>query len=99
MPTIKQTDSNAVSIHGNIARIDEYDDLRHIVLPMVELGAKSLHFHFEGTLLLSSSALGFLLRLVRQDKIEINFYIDNPEFDHFIQNMHLHQHFKIHQSF
>lgn len=74
MEIIKSSQSE-LTIVGNIKTIDDYQAIRSATKALVDAGTIQITYIMKDSLSMTSSVIGYLVKLVRHDKVQINIQI------------------------
>lgn len=74
MEIIKNS-QNELTILGNIKTIDDYQAIRTATMALVNGGSTQIVYVMQDSLAMTSSVIGFLVKLVRHDKIQVSIQV------------------------
>jgi len=77
--------NNEVIVSGNVISISDYWLIKENVINLVEKGHKEIIITFNDAELLSSSVIGFFLKLTLKDKINLKIKVKNPQLYSFME--------------
>ncbi|GAB1535474.1 hypothetical protein ADMFC3_11050 [Geovibrio sp. ADMFC3] len=84
-----------VEIKGNIKTLENYMTIKEVVQSMVDRGADSITFIIEDSLSMTSSVIGYLMKLVNVDRIHIHMYIGDDRLIDLMEELSLVQVFGV----
>ena len=87
--------NNEVIVSGDVVSISDYWLIKEKVINLVEKGHKEIIITFNDAEFLSSSIIGFFLKLVLKDRINLKLKAKNPQFRSFMEILGLVKTFQI----
>ncbi|MBO8143945.1 MAG: hypothetical protein H0Z16_05100 [Thermodesulfobacterium sp.] len=87
--------NNEVIVSGDVVSISDYWLIKEKVINLVEKGNKEIIITFNDAEFLSSSIIGFFLKLVLKDRINLKLKAKNPQFRSFMEILGLVKTFQI----
>ena len=86
---IVRTEANGVTITGNIKTTADYLEIRKMVMEMVDMGCTKLTVRIHESLSMPSSVIGFFVKLVNRDKVEMRMLIQDPRLVELLEELNL----------
>jgi len=68
---IEQSGNREVIITGNIKSVDDSILIKNTINDLVAQGSRSIHLKIKDSLSLTSTAIGFLMKLVHQQRVQL----------------------------
>ena len=65
-------ENGSVKIEGNVTSIDDYVNIKNVFQELADRGVKEIDIFFLDSVSITSSVIGFMLKLVNVDKIRLN---------------------------
>jgi hypothetical protein len=69
--TIRTTGDSEVTVSGNIKSIEDYQAIKEVVRDLVKKGRQAIVVNIPDSLSMTSSVIGFFLKLIYSDNIKI----------------------------
>ncbi len=83
------TGPSEVTITGNIKTIEDYLDIKKVMKKMIEEGVDSISIKIPDSASITSALIGFLLRLVHEDRVKLSVYVRNDKLFNLFEVMNL----------
>lgn len=83
------TGPSEITIFGNIKTIEDYLETKKILNDLVEGGADSITIKIPDSISITSALIGYLLRLVYEDKVNLAVYVKNDKLFNLLEVMNL----------
>ncbi|MBO8143669.1 MAG: hypothetical protein H0Z16_03665 [Thermodesulfobacterium sp.] len=87
--------NNEVIVSGDVVSISDYWLIKEKVINLVEKGNKEIIITFNDAEFLSSSIIGFFLKLTLKDKINLKVKVKNPQLYSFMEILGLIKTFQV----
>ena len=84
-----------VTIGGDIKSIDDYQEIKKMIKGIVAQGARNITFKIPDSISITSSVIGFLLKLVKGDGIVVTLEVKHKELYRTLQILKLQDVFKV----
>lgn len=92
---IEQRGSNELVITGNIKSIEDSQDIKKAIQTLQEKGAKSVLLRVMDSFSMTSTVIGYLMKLVNIDKLTISLVIGDPRLYQLLEELSLLQAFNV----
>jgi anti-anti-sigma regulatory factor len=94
---LKVSGTAEVTIDGDIKSMDDYQEIKKMIKGIVARGARNVTIRISDSVTIPSSVIGYLLKLVRGDGIEIAVEVWSKELYRTLQILKLLDVFKVSQ--
>lgn len=91
---IVYVENGTVNIEGNITSIDDYLTIKNVFQELAAGGAKEISIFFINSVSITSSVIGFMLKLVNIDKIRLNVITGDKRLLHLLEELDLREVFR-----
>jgi len=81
--------STELTITGNIKTTADYLAIRKLVTELVEAGASRLTVRIRESFSMPSSVIGFFVKLINRDKIQVTMLIQDPRLLELLEELNL----------
>lgn len=92
---IEQRGNNELVITGNIKSIEDSQDIKKAIQALQEKGAKSVLLRVIDSFSMTSTVIGYLMKLVNIDKLTISLVIGDPRLYQLLEELSLLQAFNV----
>jgi ribosomal protein S17E len=92
---IKVTGANDIEIYGNITTLADYQENKRVVAVLVRDNNKRLKIHIKEAFSITSSVIGFFLKLVYQDGIDLSLEIADERLVGLLEDLRLSDAFNV----
>lgn len=72
---VKTTGESEITVVGNIKTIEDYQAIKTMVKNMVDKGKQTITVKIPDSLSMTSSVIGFFLKLIYGDNVKISMYV------------------------
>ena len=86
---LTSTGEHELTIQGNIKTVDDYMEIREAATRLVSSGTRTLHFRIEDSFSMPSAVIGFLVKLVNRDKVQVSMDIRDQRLFELLQELSL----------
>jgi hypothetical protein len=86
---LARTSATELTITGNIKTTADYLAIRQEVTEMVEAGAGALTLHIDECFSMTSSVIGFFVKLIQRDRIRVAMAIEDRRLLELLQELSL----------
>lgn len=86
---IKILGSNEIEVLGNISTVTDYQEIKHVVTDMLRNSDKSLVISIKDAFSITSSVIGFFLKLVYQDNVHLELKISDNRLLRLLEELRL----------
>jgi hypothetical protein len=86
---------NELTISGNIKSIEDSAAIKDAVTALKEKGATSMHLMIQESFSMTSTVIGFLMKLVNIDKIRVTLVVGDARLYHLLDELSLQQVFNV----
>lgn len=76
--TITNSGTNEFTISGDIKTISDYQEIKSAIQAQVDKGANSLDVKINDSQTITSSVVGYLMKLVNLNNVKVTLHIKNP---------------------
>lgn len=83
------TGPSEVTIVGNIKTIEDYLDIKKVMKEMIGGGIDSISIKIPDSISITSALIGFLLRLVHEDRVKLTVYVKKDKLFNLFEVMNL----------
>jgi|GEM_PF-2009025 len=90
-----ETKGNELVITGNIKSVEDSVKIKESIVGMMTQGVKNVQLRIMDSLLLTSTAIGFLTKLVHQDELKVSITVGDPRLYLLLEELHLLQKFNV----
>jgi hypothetical protein len=88
-------EENSVKIKGNIKSIDDYLTVKNSLQELVDSGCRSIDICFLDSVSITSSIIGYMLKLINIDKIELTVAAGDKKLITLMEELELHNVFSV----
>lgn len=92
---LQVTGPTEITINKNIKSIEDYQLIRKAVLSMVENGSNAVTLKIPESLSMTSSVIGFFIKLIRQDQKKVAMYIGDRRLQELLDELNLTETFNV----
>lgn len=86
---VKATGTSEITITGNIQSIEDYQEIKDVVREMMNKGLTSITIRIPDSLSMPSSVIGFLLKLVHVDNINLTILVKDDRLFNLMEILNL----------
>ncbi len=90
-----QRQGSEIVITGNIKNTSDYQSIKDNVNALVQSGAKSIIVKTPESFSMTSSVIGFFIKVIFQDKVSIHVYVKDDRLYSLIEDLNLIETFKV----
>lgn len=90
-----QRQGSEIVITGNIKNTSDYQSIKDNVNALVQSGAKSIIFKTPESFSMTSSVIGFFIKVIFQDKVSIHVYVKDDRLYSLLEDLNLIETFKV----
>ncbi|MEF3254549.1 MAG: hypothetical protein K6348_03140 [Deferribacterales bacterium] len=87
--SLEKIGGNGINIYGNISSIDDYAKIRDFIKDVIDSGNNIITIKILDSKTVTSSLLGYFMKLVNHDKIKITLEVVSQELYNSLSAMHL----------
>jgi adenosine deaminase len=87
-------EDDTVKIEGNITSIDDYLSIKNVFQDFVNNGVKEINIFFIDAVSITSSVIGFMLKLINIDKVSLTVVTGDKRLLHLFDELELSEVFK-----
>ncbi len=91
---IRKTGSEIV-ISGNIKNTADYQTIKDNINELIQSGSKSIIIKTPESFSMTSSVIGFLIKVIFQDKVSIHVYVKDDRLYSLLEDLNLIETFKV----
>ncbi|MBF0329188.1 MAG: hypothetical protein HQL10_08515 [Nitrospirae bacterium] len=84
-----KTSGSELTITGNIKSIEDYLEIKKAVRVLIDGGAQAITVKIPESLSMTSSVIGFFLKLVRADNIKIDMFVKDDRLMSLLDTLNL----------
>ncbi len=88
-------EENNVKIKGNIKSIDDYLAVKNALQELADKGVRSIDVCFTDSVSITSSMIGFMLKLINVDKIDLRILAGDKKLIALLEELELHGIFRV----
>jgi hypothetical protein len=92
---IKKNGSNELTISGNIKSIEDSAEIKEVTLALIKEGATNLHFNIQDSFSMTSTVIGFLMKVVNVDNVRITLVVGDGRLYQLLEELSLLQAFNV----
>lgn len=92
------TGPSEIFIRGNIKSIENYQDIKKAVQSLVEKGAGNITVNIPDSLSMTSSVIGFFVKLIRGDSVKVTMYVRDRRLYEILEELNLLEIFGVRMS-
>ena len=92
---IEKTGSNELTIRGNIKSIDDSTQIKEAVGALKDAGAGSILLRIEDSFSMTSTVIGFLMKLVNIDQLKVTLLLTDRRLHQLLDELNLVQPFNV----
>ena len=92
---IERKGSNEVIITGNIKSVDDSIRIKETIGSLMAQGSRSIQLRIVDSLSLTSTAIGFLMKIVHQDKVQLSITVSDRRLYTLLEELALLQKFNV----
>jgi hypothetical protein len=92
---IEKTGSSELTISGNIKSIEDGTAIKEALTALKDGGATSVQLMIRDSFSMTSTVIGFLMKLVNIDKIRVTLYVGDPRLHQLLEELSLEQAFNV----
>jgi adenosine deaminase len=89
------SENGSIQISGNIKSIDDYLAIKSSFQELVDAGHRKIDVSFVNSVSITSSVIGFMLKLVNVDKVDLNVYAGDRKLIALMEELDLQEVFKV----
>jgi hypothetical protein len=78
---LKVTGPAEVTIGGDMKSMEDYQEIKNVIRGMIEKGNRGITLKMPDSITMTSSVIGYLLKLVRGDGIEVKVEVKEELYD------------------
>jgi predicted aldo/keto reductase-like oxidoreductase len=78
-----------ISISGNIKTITDYQDIKRVVKEQMEKGINNIDVKIVESFSITSSVVGFFLKVINKDKVQLNLYVKDDRLFKILNDLNL----------
>jgi len=86
---IESCSGNEIVISGNIKNFDDYTNIKSAVERLISGGTSSLSIKLTESLSMTSSVIGFLIKVINIDKISVRLYVKDERLYSLLDELNL----------
>ena len=86
---IKASGTNEVSIIGNIKTMADYQDIKRVMQEQIEAGANALTVKIPDSFSITSSVIGYFLKVINKDGITLSLQIKDERLMKILKDLNL----------
>jgi hypothetical protein len=86
---------NELIITGNIKSVEDSVKIKETISSMMAQGVKNVQMRIMDSLLLTSTAIGFLTKLIHQDELKVSIAVGDPRLYLLLEELHLLKKFNV----
>ena len=90
-----QRQGSEIVITGNIKNTSDYQSIKDNVNALVQSGAKSIIVKTPESFSMTSSVIGFCIKVIFQDKVSIHVYVKDDRLYSLLEDLNLIETFKV----
>lgn len=90
-----QRQGSEIVITGNIKNTSDYQSIKDNVNALVQSGAKSIIIKTPESFSMTSSVIGFFIKVIFQDKVSIHVYVKDDRLYSLLEDLNLIETFKV----
>ena len=90
-----QRQGSEIVITGNIKNTSDYQSIKDNVNALVQSGAKSIIVKTPESFSMTSSVIGFFIKVIFQDKVSIHVYLKDDRLYSLLEDLNLIETFKV----
>jgi hypothetical protein len=94
---IETSGSNELTISGNIKSIDDGKEIKDAVNTLISGGATTLNLKIQESFSMTSTVIGFLMKLVNIDQIRVSLVVGDQRLYQLLEDLCLIQAFNVHR--
>jgi hypothetical protein len=92
---IETSGSNELTIRGNIKSIDDGKEIKDAVNALISGGATALNLKIQESFSMTSTVIGFLMKLVNIDQVRVSLVVGDQRLYHLLEDLCLIQAFNV----
>lgn len=92
---LQSTKDGEIVIRGNIKTITDYQDIKRAVKEQMDKDIKSIDIKIEDSFSITSSVVGFFLKVINKDKLDLNVYVKDERLHRILKDLNLLDLFKV----
>ena len=92
---IEHKSSNELTLIGNIKSIEDSSEIKNAINTLQKNGAKSILFRIKDSFSMTSTVIGYLMKLVNLDKISVSLVVGDPRLYQLLEELSLVQSFNV----
>lgn len=74
---IKPQGNNEIIVIGNIKTLEDSHQIKEAISSLVDHGSQNIHLKINDSFSMSSTVIGFLMKLVQHDKVKLSVSVDD----------------------
>ncbi|MFP4332293.1 MAG: hypothetical protein ACOCP1_03655 [Campylobacterales bacterium] len=78
-----------ISIAGNIKTITDYQEIKRVVKEQMEQGVNTINIKITESFSITSSVVGFFLKVINKDKVQLNIYVKDDRLYKILNDLNL----------
>ena len=90
-----QRQGSEIVVTGNIKNTSDYQSIKDNVNALVQSGAKSIIVKTPESFSMTSSVIGFFIKVIFQDKVSIHVYVKDDRLYSLLEDLNLIETFKV----
>jgi len=92
---IEHSGNNEVVITGNIKSVEDSIQIKNIINDLVTKGSRRIHLNIKDSLSITSTAIGFLMKLVHHEKVHLSISVGDKRLFTLLEELSLLQQFNV----
>jgi len=92
---IEHKSSNELTLIGNIKSIEDSSEIKNAINTLQKNGTKSIHLRIIDSFSMTSTVIGYLMKLVNLDKISVSLVVGDPRLYQLLEELSLVQSFNV----
>lgn len=88
-------DGNTIEVTGDIKSLQDYTEVKETISKMIFAGSKSIQLNITNSASITSSVIGFLIKLINIDKIDLKVATGNSKLYKMLNDLNLTDLFKV----
>lgn len=93
---IEQKSDNEVIITGNIKSVEDSIQIKTTINELLARGSRSIHLKIMDSLSMTSTMIGFLMKVVHQEKVHLLITVGDSRLYSLLEELSLVQQFNVH---
>jgi hypothetical protein len=84
-----------IVVNGTVKSVSDYQEIKSIVTSVLREGSKELSIYMPDAYSITSSVIGFFLKLVYQDRINLRLFVTDERLYGLLSDLNLSEPFKV----